>query len=318
MGEVKARAGSCKKAIKILSAMSEIIEIRQAEMLQAINRSEIDMQVATAKAYPRDIQVVLNKISTYAKMDRETAEECFYVLRRGGNMGSTNVIEGISVRMAEIIAGAWGNMRVQTRIIGNDGKTITAQGICHDLETNLAVSVEVKRRITDKNGKTYSEDMQVVTGNAASAIAFRNAVLKVVPKALTKKVIDEVKQVSLGNAIDLETSRQNMIAYFAKLGVSEQTLLEYLGVQKREQIDAEAVYQLRGTANAIKDGTTTVEETFTKPMEEKKQAEAAKKKAEDNKAKAEAAMAKARATKKTAPANVDEATGEIMPEGGER
>ena len=295
--------------------MSDIIEIRQAEMLQAINRSEIDMQVATAKAYPRDIKQVINKISTYAKMDRETAEECFYVLRRGSNMGSTSVIEGISVRMAEIIAGAWGNMRVQTRIIGNDGKTITAQGICHDLETNLAVSVEVKRRITDKSGKTYSEDMQVVTGNAASAIAFRNAVLKVVPKALTKKVIDEVKQVSLGNAIDLETSRQNMIAYFAKLGVSEQTLLEYLGVQRREQIDAEAVYQLRGTANAIKEGTTTVEETFVKPMEEKKQAEAAKRKAEENKAKAEAAMAKARATKKTAPTNVDEATGEIMPEG---
>ena len=293
--------------------MSEIIEIRQAEMLQAINRSEIDMQVATAKAYPRDIQVVLNKISTYAKMDRETAEECFYVLRRGSNTGSNNVIEGISVRLAEIIAGAWGNMRVQTRIIGNDGKTITAQGICHDLETNLAVSVEVKRRITDKNGKTYSEDMQVVTGNSASAIAFRNAVLKVVPKALTKKVIDEVKQVSLGNAIDLETSRQNMIAYFAKLGVSEQTLLEYLGVQKREQIDAEAVYQLRGTANAIKEGTTTVEETFTKPMEEKKQAEAAKKKAEENKARAEKAMAKAK--KGTDPANVDEETGEIIPEG---
>lgn len=295
--------------------MSEIIEIKQAEMLQAINRSEIDMQVATAKAYPRDLQQVLNKISTYAKMDRETAEECFYVLRRGSNTGANSVIEGISVRMAEIIAGAWGNMRVQTRIIGNDGKTITAQGICHDLETNLAVSVEVKRRITDKNGKTYSEDMQVVTGNAASAIAFRNAVLKVVPKAVTKKVIDDVRQVALGNAIDLETSRQNMIAYFAKLGVSEQTLLDYLGLQKREQIDAEAVYQLRGTANAIKEGTTTVEETFVKPMEEKKQAEAAKRKAEENKAKAEAAMAKARATKKTSPANVDEETGEIKPEG---
>ena len=295
--------------------MSEIIEIRQAEMLQAINRSEIDMQVATAKAYPGDIKRVLNTISTYAKMDKETAEECFYVLRRGSNTGSTSIIEGVSVRMAEIIAGAWGNLRVQTRIIGNDGKTITAQGVCHDLETNLAVSVEVKRRITDKNGKTYSEDMQVVTGNAAAAIAFRNAVMKVVPKAVTKKVIDEVKQVALGNALDLETSRQNMIAYFAKLGVTEQTLLEYLGMQKREQIDADAVYQLRGTANAIKEGTTTVEETFVKPMEEKRQAEAAKKKAEENKAKAEAAMAKARATKKTSPANVDEETGEIKPEG---
>ena len=58
-----------------------------------------------------------------------------------------------------------------------------------------------------------------------------------------------------------------------------------------------------------------MEETFVKPMEEKRQAEAAKKKAEENKAKAEAAMAKARATKKTSPANVDEETGEIKPEG---
>ena len=59
--------------------------------------------------------------------------------------------------------------------------------------------------------------MQVTTGNAASAIAFRNAVLKVVPKAVTKRVIDEIKQVALGKAIDLETRRQNMIAYFGKL-----------------------------------------------------------------------------------------------------
>ena len=171
----------------------EVIEIKQADVLQAINKSEIDIQVATAKQYPRNIPDVLNKISTYATMDTETASDCFYVLRRSGSGGSTTV-EGLSVRMAEIIAGAWGNLRVQTRIVGNDGRTITAQGICHDLETNVAVSVEVKRRITDKYGKTYSEDMQVVTGNAASAIAFRNAVLKVVPKAVTKRVIEGVKQ----------------------------------------------------------------------------------------------------------------------------
>lgn len=156
---------------------NEIIEIQQAEMLQAINRSEVDVQVSTAKQYPRNLPEVLNKILTYATMDTETAEDCFYVLKRGGS-----TIEGLSVRMSEIIAGAWGNLRVQTRIIGNDGKTITAQGVCHDLETNVAVSVEVKRRITDKYGKTFSEDMQVVTGNAASAIAYRNAVLKVVQR----------------------------------------------------------------------------------------------------------------------------------------
>ena len=265
--------------------MSEIIQIQQAELLQAINKSEVDMQIATAKQYPRDLSRVLNHIATYATMDVETASECFYVLRRNGSNGDS-AIEGLSVRMAEIIAGAWGNLRVQTRIIGNDGKTITAQGVCHDLETNVAVSVEVKRRITDKYGKTYSEDMQVVTGNAASAIAFRNAVLKVVPKAVTKKVISEVKQVALGQAIDLETSRQNCLANFAKAGVTANMIFALFEISKIEEIDKNILFELKGLWNAIKEGSTSIQEAFVKPVEERSQAVEAKKKAEEAKAKA--------------------------------
>ncbi|WP_278752597.1 hypothetical protein [Alistipes putredinis] len=255
--------------------MSEIIEIKQADILQAINRSEIDMQVSTAKQYPRNLPDVLNKIATYATMDTETAEDCFYALRRNGANGG-QLIEGLSVRMAEIIASAWGNLRVQTRIIGNDGKTITAQGVCHDLETNMAVSVEVKRRITNKDGKTFSEDMQVVTGNAASAIAFRNAVLKVVPKAVTKKVISEVKEVAMGKAIDLVTSRQNCLSNYAKIGVTDKMIFEYFGISKIEEIDKEMIFELKATWNAIKEGTTTVQESFIAPIEERRQAEEAK------------------------------------------
>lgn len=48
--------------------MNDIIEVKQADMLQAINRAEIDIQISTAKQYPRDINAVLNKISTYATM----------------------------------------------------------------------------------------------------------------------------------------------------------------------------------------------------------------------------------------------------------
>lgn len=270
-----------------------IIEVKSVEVLEAINRAEVDIQIATAKKYPRDINEALNKIATYAKMDKETAEDCFYVLRRRGANGQENVIEGLSVRMAEIIAGAWGNIRVQTRITGNDGKMITAQAICHDLETNYAVSKEVNRRITDKFGRTYSEDMQVVTGNAASSIAFRNAVLAVIPKAITKKVINEVKQVALGQSIDLEQSRQNIIIYFKKIGVSEEQILSYLDINSINEIDQAKVFELRATANAIKEGTTTVQETFVKPYEDAK-AEA-KAKEQQNKAsdKASEAMAKA-------------------------
>lgn len=273
--------------------MNEIIEIKQADIIQAVNRAEIDIQVATAKQYPRDINNTLNKIATYATMDKETAEDCFYVLRRKGSNGQDSVIEGLSVRMAEIIAGCWGNIRVQTRIVGNDGKMITAQAICHDLETNFAVSKEVKRRITDRNGRTFSEDMQVVTGNAAASIAFRNAVLAVIPKAVTKKVINEVKQVALGQAIDLETARTNCLQNFAKAGVTEDMLLQYLGINSVAEIDKEAIFELRATWNAIKEGTTTVQESFIAPaLEAKKEAEA-KKKAVTAEDKASKAMAEA-------------------------
>ena len=235
----------------------EVLQVNSADSLAALNRSEIDVQIATAKQYPRNLAQVLKNIETLATMDEETAGQCFYILRRQGK-----AIEGPSVRMAEIIASSWGNIRVQARIIANDGKMITAQGICHDLESNYAVSSEVKRRITDKNGKTYSEDMQVVTGNAACAIAMRNALFKVVPAALVKKVMAKAKLVSIGKANSLEESRQKMLDYFKKLGVEDKNIFDYLSISKIDEIDTDMLVELRGLANAIKEGTTTVQETF--------------------------------------------------------
>ena len=51
---------------------NDIIEIKQAEMLAGITRSEIDIQIATAKQYPRDLNTVLNNIPTSATMVRDT------------------------------------------------------------------------------------------------------------------------------------------------------------------------------------------------------------------------------------------------------
>lgn len=242
----------------------EVLQVSNVESLAALNRSEIDVQIATAKQYPRNLAQVLNNIETLATMDEETASACFYMLRRQGKL-----IEGPSVRMAEIIASSWGNIRVQSRIVGNDGKMITAQGVCHDLESNYAVSSEVKRRITGKDGRTFSDDMQVVTGNAACAIAMRNALFKVVPMALVKKVINKAKKVSLGEATSLEESRKKMLDYFQKIGVDQQHLFDYLSVEKIEEIDTDMVVELRGLSTAIKEGATTVQETFfPKPVAE--------------------------------------------------
>lgn len=273
--------------------MNDIIELKQAEAIQAITRAEVDMQIATAKQYPRDITQALAKIKACAMLDKETAMECFYSLRRKDASGNDNQIEGLSVRMAEIIASAWGNIRVQTRIVGNDGKQITAQAICHDLESNTAVSKEVSRSIVNRYGKTFSQDMVIVTGNAASSIAFRNAVLAVIPKAITKNIIKEVKQLAMGKTLNLEENRRNVITYYNRAGATTDQLLDYLDITSVDDITEEHIFELRALRNAIEEGTTTIKETFTDPAKEAKRAAEAVKKATSAKDMAAAAMAAA-------------------------
>ena len=240
----------------------------QEGLIQSINRAELELQIDTAKRYPRDVENVLSQIKMYATMDTEAIEEYFYIIRRDGKL-----IEGLSVRMAEVLASSWGNIRVQTHIVGNDGKTITAQGVCYDLEKNVSVSVDVKRGITNPKGKTYSEDMQVLTGNAASSIAFRNAILKIIPKAITKKVINEIKQIAIGQDVNIDVAREEILKYYDSIGVTKQQLFDYLSIGGIGDMNVNIVFELKALKNAIKEGTTTAKETFVpkeKTVEEKK------------------------------------------------
>lgn len=253
----------------------EVTRIDSAQALEALNRSESDIQISTAKKYPRNIENSLNQIVTLATVNPQTATECFYSLRRKG-ADEEKVIEGPSVRLAEILAASWGNLRVASNIVGNDGKFITARGVCWDLETNVAVSCEVKRRITDRSGRTFNDDMQVVTGNAAGAIAFRNAIFKVVPKAVIANAIGEIKKLTIADtASNFEETKAKMFSVFAKKGVTKEMILSYFEIEKDEEVTPEIVAELRTTYTAIKEKQASAEELFIKPYNERKEAEKA-------------------------------------------
>jgi hypothetical protein len=232
-------------------------EIIAENSLGTVIKAEIDMQIATAKTYPRSLKVFLDKAMSMATVTEDVAASCAYALPRGGK-----TLEGPSVRLAEIICSTYGNIRAGARVIANDGKTVTAQGICHDLESNNSVTVEVKRRITDKYGKTFSEDMQVVTGNAACAIAYRNAVLKVVPSALINEVFEKAKEVARGTAETLVVKRDKAVKYFHDLGVKDAQICEVLEIKKVEDIDLDKLSTLRGMVTLIRNGESTISDLF--------------------------------------------------------
>jgi hypothetical protein len=236
----------------------EVLELQnQGAGLATISRAEIDMQISTAHAYPRSLEKYQKKAMTMLMLNQETAEECFYVIPRGGKS-----IEGPSVRLAEIVAASYGNLRAGGRVINTSAEFITGQGLCHDLENNLAITVEVERRITKRDGQRFDADMIGVTGNAAISIALRNAIFRVVPKALWLPLYDQARKVAGGDEKTIEVRRQALLAEFKKMKVSEQMICGIFGVGGMADIGLERIITLRGIYNAIKEGSTTVEEAF--------------------------------------------------------
>jgi hypothetical protein len=183
---------------------AELTEAVDASLAVGLSRAEIDTQIATARRYPRQISRVAQSILSLATLDEETAEESMYALPRGGKP-----IQGPSIRFAEIVKTSYGNCRAAARVVHVDRveKVVIAEGVFHDLETNTATRAEVRRRICDKYGKLYKDDMIIVTGNAACSIALRNAILGGVPKALWRKAYDAVQHTIAGDVKTLAETR---------------------------------------------------------------------------------------------------------------
>lgn len=251
------------------NTQSEELEVVAPPALESMERASIDVQITTAKKYPRSLSQVKAAMLSFATLDVETAAGCFFTLpgRKGGD---GKPIQGPSIRMAEIAISTYKNLRAGARVIADDGKVITAQGVCHDLENNVCISVEVKRRVTTKDGRRYSDDMVVMTGNAACSIALRNATFRVVPLALVKPVYEAAKTVAIGDAKTLGTRRADAVAHFAKMGVAKEKVFAVLGVNAIEDVTLSHLEVLLGYVTAIRDGDTTIDEVFNAQAEIRK------------------------------------------------
>lgn len=253
------------------------VEVMDLSVVEAQDRALIDKQIATAKQFPRNIHRAKDNIVAIASMDEDTAKTCGYNLPRGGKN-----ISGPSVHLARIIAQQYGNIRIDTKITDTDKTHITAQATCIDLENNVGIRVEVKRKITYNDGRRYNDDMITVTGNATASIAMRNAIFNVVPKPLIDAGYKAAQEKIIGDVSDenkLVAKRKKTLDEFMKsYGVDEKAILKALGLREVTQIKAEEIKMLVGIWQAIKDGDTTVDETF---FPEKKKEEQVNEKKDD-------------------------------------
>jgi ribosome modulation factor len=222
-------------------------------------KAEIDQQIATAHAYPRSVSRVVRNVLSLVTISPAAAEECGYALPRG-----KKPILGPSIRLAEIVAGQWGNCRVGARVVHVDRfeKYVEAEGVFHDLETNTATTARVRRRIVDSQGRLYNDDMIVVTGNAACSIAKRNAILAGVPKAVWNEAYETAMKTVKGEVKTLPERREKAFKAFAAFGIKPDQIFAALEVEGEEDIGLEELATLLAMHKAIKDGDQKVEDYF--------------------------------------------------------
>lgn len=240
----------------------EVLQVQQDQniiQVDAVERANVDSQVATAKQYPRDLARSINNSIAMATMDYNTAQSCGYALPRGGKP-----ITGPSVHLAKLIVSNWGNIRAEAKVVQVTDKQVISRGTCWDLENNVATAFEVRRSIVGKGGKRFTDDMITVTGNAANSIAYRNAVFSVIPKAVTDKVYQAAQHFITGDLSDEEkivARRKKCIDFFKnEYGITEEEVVMLCGKQTVNQIKAEQIALLLGITQSLKDGDTTVEE----------------------------------------------------------
>lgn len=223
----------------------------------ALVAGETQSQLAAAHSYPRSVSRFLKESQGLATLSVEVAESCMYSLPRGGKN-----ITGPSIRLAEIMASSYGNLQVASRIVGVEATEVVAQGMAWDMEKNLRCVAEVRRRITNKNGSRYNDDMITITGNAAASIALRNAVFRVVPRAYVDSVFDVVRKTAVGEAKTLPDRRAKILERLQKMGVSQERVLSKLEVRGVDDITLEHLEFLIGLGTAIKSGDAQIDEAF--------------------------------------------------------
>lgn len=220
-------------------------------------RSETEAQLDAAHKYPRAIGHFLKEAQTLATVSVAVAESCMYALPRAGK-----TISGPSIRLAEICASAYGNLHVAARILDAEEREVIAQGVAWDLEKNIRVTTEVRRRITNKKGQRYDDDMITMTGNAAASIAIRNAIFRVVPRAYIDRIYEAAKKVAVGDAKTLAAKREDLVARLMKIGVPRERIFPAVGVTSIEDIGLEEVEVLIGLGTAIANGDRSIDDAF--------------------------------------------------------
>lgn len=291
------------------NGMMQVAQSRQAQEVQAA--------MVIAQKFPRDTMRSYSRIMEDCKR-KTLAEKSVYAYPRGGT-----TVTGPSIRLAECLARAWGNMDFGITELERKAPLGSVPGesvimtYCYDLETNTkSTTVFTVRHSRDKNIKlengqkkkiqeqlTDERDIYEMIANQG-ARRLRACILKMIPVDIVESAVDQCEKTMAGGNGPLIDRVRAMIVYFQGFGVTQEMIEKRVG-HKVEAISETELVTLKNIANSLKDGAASREDFFEMPQTEEAKAEATDAKQEV--AKSEEKPKKTKSIKNFAPQSAEDA-----------
>jgi len=222
--------------------------------------AEVQAAILLAKRFPRD-QVAATDRILQACCRPSLAESAVYTYTRGGQE-----VTGPSIRLAEALAQAWGNLQFGVRELAQGHGKSTVEAFAWDVETNTRqVKVfEVPHYRDTKNGRkalTDSRDIYEMVANQG-ARRLRACILGVIPGDVVDAAVAQCDATLRTNVDVTPEGIKALLEAFAAFGVHQDAIARKLGHKVDSMVPAELV-RLRKVYRAIKDGYTSVESEFS-------------------------------------------------------
>lgn len=209
------------------SALTSATAVEQTRAIQ-----EVQSRLIIAKRFPRDEIAAHARIMKACKR-RALADQAVYRLPIGNK---TQV--GPSIRLAEVLANAWGNISFGVKEIARASGRSQCIAYCWDQETNTLIEYEFEVEHWIEVGQKGNKSKRPITDPVEidrlianrGARKMRNAILQVIPG----DVIDEAvkacrKTVAEGGGVPLTDRIRTMVTSFAEISVTQEMLEQRLG-----------------------------------------------------------------------------------------
>lgn len=243
--------------LPVPSATTAVMDVEKSRAVQ-----EVQISIMSAKRFPRDEVRAEAKIMV-ACQRYSLAEEAIYAYPRGGEK-----IEGVTIRLAEAIAQAWGNLEYGFQVLEQDQDRTSVGTFCWDLETNTRAkrTFIIEHRMKLKNGsmKILSDPRDIyehIANHAQRRV--RACILEIIPGDVVEKAkLACKKTLQIGKDSEPLIDRvKRIIRGLVALGITQELVEKKLG-HPVDQCNGEEVADLIQVFNSIRDKHSRREDWF--------------------------------------------------------